>query len=1079
MAAAVAADATAASATAAALAAGGAAALAHAAADAAALEATAAGLSATAAGMAAEAAQNTANAASTKADSAQAKADSCLPLTGGTLTGQLEVASGGANSIKIANPSNRAELKLIGTNANWSVFNQGGNFSINQTSSTDNPGTLGAPALMITPQSNWVQVNKLREGLDLIEDKYMQRATLLGTTSTNSNDFAIGKVLRLKQGKIVLYRGAQDADEFDNSELANTTLFDTTAIGRYSGKIDPSAMPEDIATLSNTANSALQPTLLFGSTSTTSNDYAIGKALRFNQGKIVLYRGEQGDVALDNSELANTTLFDIATIGRHAGKLSPGCLPEDLIWTSNAAGLGPFGSNTSVWASNAAVFASNLAPAVEFSSNGVVYSSNSAVYSSNAAVFASNLAPAVEYSSNCSAWSSNAASFASNLSPSASFSSNAAVSACNTAVWSSNQLPLYRKEADQVPWDDISGAPTINDNTSLAIGGMAMGAAGLMFGATQLFNNSGQLTGAIANAADTVSIGSTGAARLDNGLNVGGSVSLDPTGLLHALKIHAADQLKVGLLSLTLKDDAIHWTSNTQSNLVMASNALTVHSAGPFTFSNGPWVFTGATTASNFACCNLQIAGQNPTDTFAPMATSGTANSALAVASWSSNQVAPISAQATSACNLAVTASNAAYPAAVTADWSSNALASSSNAVWPKLNWTSNNMPVGTGVGWASGGAGVVYTNSNIGIGTSTATDKLVVAGNVTTNGLTTTNDLCVAGTGKLYLNSSNYGFFTENWGWTWKPAVYDGKHHFKIVDCTVSIGRDITNTTPTQSLVISGNNAIEVGYGYPNKEANAGKIGYCQFSTVVNSALDIVGAGVTGSSRTVKIWDKLLTSYIGDSGNSLNITFKNDGSGLKWGDGYSKIYDDGNLKVDTDDFMYWYISGNEKMFLSSAKWTTQGYAEINGKKNMSVNTFGYLNASGGTGYYNGNTAADYSLDCPYGRIRCTEFNANSDAREKTSIEGLPNQLCLDVLTKLSPKGYVKTTEGLYKWGFIAQEVETVLPQAVTQVPHKEWQDYRVLDYNQVFTCSVGAIKALHERIQALENSVAALQTTA
>ena len=62
--------------------------------------------------------------------------------------------------------------------------------------------------------------------------------------------------------------------------------------------------------------------------------------------------------------------------------------------------------------------------------------------------------------------------------------------------------------------------------------------------------------------------------------------------------------------------------------------------------------------------------------------------------------------------------------------------------------------------------------------------------------------------------------------------------------------------------------NFLELGYGWPGKEANAGKISYRRWS----DALDIVGAGTAAGYRKVKIWDDLyvqgllnLRSYIVD----------------------------------------------------------------------------------------------------------------------------------------------------------------------------------------------------------------------
>lgn len=78
--------------------------------------------------------------------------------------------------------------------------------------------------------------------------------------------------------------------------------------------------------------------------------------------------------------------------------------------------------------------------------------------------------------------------------------------------------------------------------------------------------------------------------------------------------------------------------------------------------------------------------------------------------------------------------------------------------------------------------------------------------------------------------------------------------------DGTVGIG----TTTPAEMLSINGtasitsNNTLEFGKSVSGKESNAGKIGYQTFTT---GALDIVGAGASGSNRIVKVWDNLVTA--------------------------------------------------------------------------------------------------------------------------------------------------------------------------------------------------------------------------
>ena len=57
------------------------------------------------------------------------------------------------------------------------------------------------------------------------------------------------------------------------------------------------------------------------------------------------------------------------------------------------------------------------------------------------------------------------------------------------------------------------------------------------------------------------------------------------------------------------------------------------------------------------------------------------------------------------------------------------------------------------------------------------------------------------------------------------------------------------------KGLEVSGNNFLHFGAGLEGKDEAAGKIGYGIWTP---DALDIVGGGKAGSTRQVRIWDKL-----------------------------------------------------------------------------------------------------------------------------------------------------------------------------------------------------------------------------
>ncbi|RFS15216.1 tail fiber domain-containing protein [Emticicia sp. C21] len=107
---------------------------------------------------------------------------------------------------------------------------------------------------------------------------------------------------------------------------------------------------------------------------------------------------------------------------------------------------------------------------------------------------------------------------------------------------------------------------------------------------------------------------------------------------------------------------------------------------------------------------------------------------------------------------------------------------------------------------------------------------------------------------------------------------------------------------------------------------------------------------------------------------------------------------------------------------------------EINGASNRNY-SYGYLNSTAHTGTASG--ANDYSMKASH-RILATEFNAYSDARHKKVLSLADNKQDLALLNQLQVKHYqyidTISKSNSPKYGFIAQEVEKVLPEAVTKI---------------------------------------------
>jgi hypothetical protein len=168
----------------------------------------------------------------------------------------------------------------------------------------------------------------------------------------------------------------------------------------------------------------------------------------------------------------------------------------------------------------------------------------------------------------------------------------------------------FRKNANQVPWNDISGKSDFNlSHTSIDFAGVALGAAGLLFGGYAILNNQGQLVGDLANVGSTLKLVADGStySKIPNaqfGDYVPDTIDLSEVGSMSAklaefLNVKATS-LKIGTTSLTLSNNQILFTNGATSNMIIGSNSVTVFNNQPFTFSNANVIATCNVSAPTF-----------------------------------------------------------------------------------------------------------------------------------------------------------------------------------------------------------------------------------------------------------------------------------------------------------------------------------------------------------------------------------------------------------------------------------------------------------------------------------------------
>lgn len=305
--------------------------------------------------------------------------------------------------------------------------------------------------------------------------------------------------------------------------------------------------------------------------------------------------------------------------------------------------------------------------------------------------------------------------------------------------------------------------------------------------------------------------------------------------------------------------------------------------------------------------------------------------------------------------------------------------------------------------------------------------------------------DLLDGQTGTYYQNAGNLTGTLSDSRLSSNVALRSGGNAFTGNQTVTSGSVGIGTTSPQSPLHIhqtSGNSSIRLtsGASWP-LTINQSDTSICIISNVNKPVLTLAGANVgigTASPATLLDVESTSGGFVQvDGGNNQNSGFAiMETNGGRW-TLFFRGWESDNLIVRDEP------GGHDSMtFQSGTGFVGVGTGsptcplDVNGSGNINY-SYGYLSSSGTVGTASGNNA--YSIRAS-SRICATEFNAYSDRRSKEVTGRSKTSDDLETIRRLQVTDYryidTVANGSEIKKGFIAQEVEQVIPEAVTSSPN-------------------------------------------
>ena len=288
-------------------------------------------------------------------------------------------------------------------------------------------------------------------------------------------------------------------------------------------------------------------------------------------------------------------------------------------------------------------------------------------------------------------------------------------------------------------------------------------------------------------------------------------------------------------------------------------------------------------------------------------------------------------------------------------------------------------------------------------------------------------------------------------------------------------LGLDISGNSSESSgyscALSSDGTIVSIGsYSYSSSNSNTGRVRLYKYngSTWQQLGLDISGnfvfeylgysCALSSDGTIVSIGSSNYSSSISQVGRVRLYKY----NGSTWQQLGLDI--SGNFASENSGYSCALSSDGTIVSIGSPNWTTNiGRVRIYnllGNTNITSNNFSTVNAS----FNNVSIASGLSVN---GQVNATSFNSTSDYRLKENITYFSNDLNNYNFKNLKPCKYNFKNSSTTKLGFIAHEVQEIIPESV--IGEKDG-NIQTIDYSALTTVSILELQKLNKRVETLEN---------